>query len=58
MRKVLLAFVLLCIALVLTGLSYRDTLGLKASEWRCIARDVESGTCDVYERLGRDRGTP
>lgn len=57
MRKVLIAFVLLCVAVVLTGLSYRDTLGLKRSEWRCIARDVGSGQCDVYERLARDRGT-
>lgn len=37
---------------------HKGTITLERSEWRCVVRDVESGTCDVYERIARDRGTP
>ena len=41
--------------LVLVVLFTSTDIRLRASDWRCVIRDVESGRCDVYERTARTR---
>jgi hypothetical protein len=41
--------------LLLLCLILRPHVILNDREWRCAARDVETGVCDVYERRERYR---